>query len=270
MSTLPRPLYDTWPAAQQPAATALWAWHSALARPQAVGGDGAFGFDDHFFADEAERAAAGDALQLLPAGVAQPAYEACAAHGLDRALLARQVRAARHLHGRTRFATAADLNAFVHDWAVAHGHLLAGLAGHKRFARNPVAELSRGFFLLGRLLQLPDDLDDDRLFIPEAELDQHGVRDVRLVDGRMNEDVRRLLWKQSVRIRDALGQGQLVLRDVDWRLRFHLKRYWLGALAHLDALEAAGFDVWAYRPLLPWYQHVQIHVQAFFGRALST
>lgn len=267
---LPRPFYDQWPRRLRPAAHALWAWHSALADPQPIGSNGTEQSVTAFFDEERSRAEAGKPMRLVREEVWRDAYSVCENHDLDRALLGAQAEAARALYGETRFETTARLKTFVGLWAVPHGRLLAGLGGIAlKVQLSYVDELARGFFHLGRLIALPRDVKRGRLFIPLDTLKEKGVPVDQLEDGPVDEDVRGLLWKESVRIRDALAQGRPLIANLSLRQRFALKRFWIGALELLNELERRDYDLWS-RPLdLSMFRRVQVYLQTLLGRSVS-
>jgi phytoene synthase len=270
LSHLPRPFYDQWSRGRRSAAHALWAWHSALADPQPPGTNGTEEALAAFFDEERQRAEAGEPLRLLREEVWSNAYAACDEYGFDRSLLAAQVEAARVLYGKVRFETSAALKDFVGLWAVPHGRLLAQLAGIDFAVQLRYAdELARGFFHLGRLLALPRDVRQGRLFIPRDALEQKGVTIEQLRDGTLDDAVQGLLWRESVRIRDALAQGRPLVPNLSLRHRFALKRFWVGALELLKELERRDYDLWS-RPLdLSVFRRVQIYLQTLLGRSMS-
>lgn len=268
LSHLPRPFYDQWSRSRRPAAHALWAWHSALADPQPPGTNGTADAVAAFFDEEYKRAEAGKPLRLLREEVWSTAYAACENHGLDRSLLAAQVDAARVLCGETRFETSSALKTFVGRWAVPHGRLLARLAGIDLSVQLRYAdELTRGFFHLGRLLALPRDVKQGRLFIPLDALEQKGITVEQLRDGSVDDALQGLLWRESVRIRDALAQGRPLIANLSLRHRFALKRFWIGALELLKELERREYDLWSRSLDLGGFRRAQVYVQTIFGRA---
>jgi len=267
---LPRPFYDQWAWSRRPAAHALWDWHSGLADPQPETVNGSETRLDAFFDAERARAEKGEPMHLLPDSVSAAAYEACEEHDLNRNLLGAQVEAARRLCGETRFETTAALKDFSGLWAVPHGRLLAGLAGidmsvHLRY----VDELAHGFFHLARLLRLPTDLAEGRLFIPMDTLRQRDVTVQQLREGHVDDDVQGLLWKESVRVRDALAQGRPLISALSLRHRFALKRFWIGALELLNDLERREYDLWDDPPGLSALRRVQVYLQTLLGRSVS-
>ena len=270
LSHLPRPFYDQWGRRTRPAAHALWAWHSALADPQPLGTNGTEEAVTAFFDEEYQRAEAGEPLRLLRESVWSEAYAVCETHDLDRSLLAAQVDAARVLYGETRFETSTSLKTFVGRWAVPHGRLLTRLAGIDLSVQLQYAdELTRGFFYLGRLLTLPRDVQAGRLFIPIENLHQKGVTVDQLREGDVDEAVKGLLWKESVRVRDALAQGRPLIPNLSLRHRFALKRFWMGALELLKEMERRDYDLWSEPVDLSFFRRVQVYVQTLLGRSVS-
>ena len=270
LSHLPRPFYDQWSRRRRPAAHALWAWHSALADPQPPGTNGTEAAVEAFFDEERQRAEAGEPLRVLREEIWTDAYAACEEHDLERSLLAAQVYAARRLYGETRFETSTALKGFVGQWAAPHGRLLAGLAGVDMSIRLQYAdELARAFFHLGRLLTLPQDVRRGRLFIPLDALNQRNVTVAQLQEGTVDEGVQGLLWKESVRVRDALAQGRPLIQNLSLRHRFALKRFWVGALELLKELERRDYDLWSEPVELSLFRRVQVYLQTLLGRSVS-
>lgn len=260
---LPRPFYDEWSRRRQPAAQSLWHWHSALIEPIVPAGED----PEAFFDEERARAESGEALRVMDEETWSAAYETCRTYNLDLDLLGAQVEASRLLRGETRFETPKALETFVRLWALPHARLLAGLADITNSVQiGWIDELARGFFHAGRLLSLPEDLARDRLFLPIEELRQADVTIDQLRTGRIDDGVRRLLWKHLVRIRDALAQGRPVIDDLGFRQRYALKRYWLGAVALLNEVERREYDLWSDPITLSLVRWMQVYLQMVFGR----
>ena len=267
---LPCPFYSEWPRSKAKAAKALWEWHSALSRPLPVGGDGTASSVEAYFSDERERTENTEPLRMVREGIWRAAYKAVDTHDLDVSLLAEQVYASRFLQASARFSSTTDLEAFVRSWAVPHARLLANLAGVKHdWQISHVDELARGFFFLARFATLPHDLENGQLFIPISDLKQNDVSVSMLRNGEVSAGVRRLFWKHSIRIRDAFGQGQPLMKDLDFRYRIALKRWWHGALELLNEMERRGFDIWSEPIVLSPYRKLQVYVMIVFGRATT-
>ncbi len=243
--------------AQREAAAALWAFYRALDAPR----------PGVPVAAEVQQCEAGEVLEIIPPAVATRAYEVCRLHRLDRALLAEQVRAAAYLVPPVRFTTAAELLTFVRLRCGAHAQLLAHLAGQRgRFRTQGTQEFAKALFLTNRLCYLVQDLAEDRLFLPLSELAQFEVSEAQLMEGRMEEGARRLLWKQAVRIRDAYGACQRLGHDLNGWPRRQFRRHWMEGLYLLSVVEKRKFDVWTKPAALSGTQRLQMRWQILVGK----
>lgn len=262
---LPLPFYDRpWKGAERQAAHAFWAWHQELADWAESGRTARLDVDEARAAAEAGRP-----LAMLHGATSEAAYAACDAFGLSRILLARQVAPAARLRGTVRFEQYANLAAFIDGWVVPHARLLGKLGGLTLRAHEPLLdEMARGIFLTRCLARLPQDLSKDRLFLSLEELKQADVRVQQVQEGRIDEPLRKLLWKRSVRARDALGQAQPLVRDLArWRHRWAFKRVWLGTLEVLAQIENRDYDVWTEPITLSRRARWQVRLQALVGKA---
>ncbi|MDQ7040423.1 MAG: squalene/phytoene synthase family protein [Rhodothermus sp.] len=264
--TLVRPFYEKpWPTALRPAAQALWHWHLALRRPNVPHVEAAS--IEAFLHAEAARLLAGEPVRVVPEAVWRAAQEVVAHYGLPVELMAMQVRAAWVWTGSARFSNAAALESFVRDFAGAHGRLLARLAGvGTRFNDPQVDALATGFFLTDRLMRLPRDLAADRLFIPLEDLERAGVSIELLQRGANNPAVQRLLWKQVVRVQEALARGRALVHELPRRYARALRREWLLALEVLRTIKRRNYDVWHGPVVLSRWQRLQVAYQARFSR----
>lgn len=261
-----RPFYKrAWPRAKRDAAKALWHWHLALHAPQHPSLDGA----DlaAYFKSEREKVEAGAPLKVVEPDIYEPAYRAREEYQLPRTLLAQQVEGAHRRLPPVRFINRAALRTFLDQWAVPHARLLAHLGGATGSWQLPrVDELAHGFFHVGRLAELPRDLENDRLFIPQEALQQQDVTLETLQDGEVTENVRRLLWKEIVQARDHMAQGRKLADDLTGRMRRAFKRWWLGALAVVREIEERDYDVWSEPIRLTRFQRLRVRFQALAGR----
>ena len=173
---LPRPFYNDWSWRLKEAGHALWHWHLSLLEVQPITGNGTHESYEQLFEKDQQRALHGEPIHLLREPIWRAAYQVCEEHELSRKLLSDQIGAAKTLLGPLRFEEAQELDVFIRRWAVAHTRLLAGLvdATHTWQIQH-VDELARGFFFVGRLMSLADDLERDQLFIPLTDLEQAHV-----------------------------------------------------------------------------------------------
>ena len=220
-----------------------------------------------FLAEEAARAESCTPLRVIPSDICEDAYAACSQHDLPVSYLADQVRVAARFAQPLRFEDALDLGRFTQQWAGSHAMLLARLAGQKgRWQRPSIGELAKAFFLTGRMCDLKRDLARDRVFVPMADLQQFGVSVDHLRQGVMSDAMRRLMWKQTVRIRDAFARGLAIGNDLaGWQRRTFCK-HWLGGLYLLAEIEARKYDLWARPFTLSRWRKAQLQLQVLTGK----
>jgi len=264
---LPLPfLEDPWKGSKKTAAQALWQWHRALWTGGASLLEGAEG-GRYDLDEERKRAIAGKVLAMLPEAVSRQAYEACTAHGLPLSLLADQLYSVEHLREGLRFETVADLKAFIQQAVVPHAYLLGQLADLTgSWQLGYLDELTRAFFLVGRLSTLSEDIQRDWLFIPLDEMAFAGVTIEQLREGRVDAGMRKLLWKQAVRARDSFAQAEPLVRDLSGRMARAFKRWWLGGLEVLHEIERMDYDVFSRPVTLSAFRRIQVRLHALVGR----
>lgn len=256
-----RPYETGWSSSTRPAAQAFWDWHDALAEAAVPPGPR--------LEEAYERAQTGEPLRLVPDSMSTAAYDACAAHGLKRDYLAMQVRALPQHQPPVRFETGADLERFLDRWIVPHGRLLAGLVPGMNQLKRATDHLSRGFFYVDTVLHLPAHMDADRLYLPQDDLAQVGLSMWDLQTESTTEPVRKVLWKQMIRARDALARGHAALNRLTWRAKWRLKFWWIRTLELLNEVERRDFDVWSAPITLNRWRTAQVYLQTYIGRATA-
>jgi len=150
-----------------------------------------------------------------------------------------------------RYATWDDVLDYCRRSANPVGRLVLRIAGY----RDP--DLDRSSDALCTALQLTNfwqDLAVDwrrgRLYIPLAERDAAGARDVDLDAARITPAWQAVLGQATARTRELFERGRPVCDGVHGRLMYELRLTWLGATRILDRLEASRFDVFERRPSL--------------------
>ena len=257
-----RPFETGWSSARRAAAQAFWDWHDALAESAVP--------PTPRLEEAYERVQAGEPTRLVPDDVCTAAYDACASHEVSRDYLAAQVRALPQHEPPVRFDTGADLERFVDRWIVPHGRLLAGLVPGLDTLKRATDHLSRGFFYTATVVCLPAHLQSDRLYIPQADLHREDLSMWALrKENAVTEPVRKVLWKQMVRARDALARGHTALTRLTWRAKWRFKFWWIGALELLNEVERRDFDVWSKPVMLNRWRTAQVYLQTYIGRATA-
>ena len=264
MAPLPLPFGpQVWPRNLRPAAHALWDFHRALYAPHVP----AKADLKKYFNSESEKAHAVEPLCVVTASVTQAAYQACQTHRLPFSLLSSQIQAAACLATPARFESAEELLDFIQQFAGAHARLLQHLAGQGgAWREQAVNDFARALFLTSRLCLLQEDQGRQHVFIPVQELEQAGISIQELHSGIASDTMRRLLWKQVVRIRDAYASSHSLSTDLMGWSRRVFKRCWLGGLYLVAAIERRDYDVWSKPFVLRWPQRIELFLQILFGK----
>ena len=258
-----RPFEDVpWPKDKASAAAVFWEWRDYLKSLTLPNADA--------YSDEARRLENGDAPQQLSGSLVEKIWRVSQEHKLPIDWFAAPLKASFRLHQPLRFVDAGALKEFLGEWVVPHASLIAKLAGSAHsWQLKQVNELATAFFLTDKLVHLPVELQEERLFIPESDLEQAGVTVEMLRTGDLNENVRKLLWKQAVRVRDAFAQGQPLLKDLDRRYRRPFKRNWLTGLEYVNEIERRKYDLWSSLIELSSRQRFQVGVLSWIGKGAN-
>ncbi len=235
---------EDWPAGpMRKAACALWSWHTAVRRAE------------------------GGLQTAIPDEIGREALLVCQRHNLPRVLLDKQLEAALSVKHNTAFETTTELADYINATAGSHAVLLARLAGERgQWIEQPVYAFARAIFLTRSLCNLKKDLAASRLYLPQDAVNQAGVTRQQLAEGRLNAPVRRLLWKQVIRARDAYANSRTLTQDLSGWPRRTYRRYWTGGLYILGLIEARRFDVWSKPVRLSAFGRAQVYWQTYFGK----
>ncbi len=259
---LPRPYYDAgfWGSRKQ-AARAFWDWYACTQKAPPA-------WSEH--STEALRTLVLEERELpgVETDITASLYQATEEEGIPLELFARQIRSAVREGEELRFATYDDLARFMHDGVCA----LAEAMGHlvdiaNRFQLPHARAFSRALFLISRLVLLPEDVNRGRLYIPLEDLEYYDIEEERFFSGEVNEALRKVLWRMTVRARDELAQAEPLAPDLPWRVRGVYKRYWIGGLDLLARIERRNFDVWSDPIQINWFDRSRIRLQTFFTQS---
>ncbi len=106
------------------------------------------------------------------------------------------------------------------------------------------------------------DFERDRIYLPLEDLRRcdYSLEDLRAM--RADERWRRLMALQISRARELFEQGRALPERVRPELRRQLRLTWLGGMAILGRIEAAGYDVFRRRPKLGRRDFVRLYLRA--------
>ena len=257
----------SWPADKKDAIEVFEQWHNF------IGNECLFSSSD-----EAQRAFANlksqiennDTQDLIPSVLLTQVKKTIASHDLPSEWFYGQLDVAHHFYGTYHVKDAKELKSFITQWEAPHAYLSAKLADAAyTWQRKLIDELTMGFFIVDMLLQLPEYLKNGNVFIPLSELEHANVSLQQLKQGDRTDAVQRLLWKQTIRARDAFAQGQPLIKELDRKYRGTVKKNWLTALEYINEIEKRKYDVWSAPVELSRMQRFQIFVLSIIGRGAS-
>jgi len=146
----------------------------------------------------------------------------------------------------TEYETWADLRHYCVHSADPCGRLVLGVL--RRLDDDELVAASdsvcTGLQLVNFLQDVPRDLDLGRVYLPAD--DRHTFGDPPL--DRPTEELRGLLRFEARRAAELLAAGEMLRERIGGRLGRAVALFSRGGLAALDALEAAGWDVFTGRP----------------------
>jgi len=167
---------------------------------------------------------------------------------------------------RTRYATFDELRDYCYHVASAVGLatlpiLDAGIPPTDAM-RDHAIDLGLGMQLVNILRDVAEDLERDRIYLPQEELARFGVDQAALARGEMTEPLRLLLAFQAARALEYLDRGRGLLAHLPRRGR---ACPWLLAEIYgrvLRRIITADYDVFAGRVSLPKWQKLGLLVSA--------
>lgn len=260
-----RPFIDApWSSGKREAVTVIWDWHDHVRNQcafdsleQAKAG----------FQEERQRFEKDEPLECIPVDLASKVRAIATREKLPLEWFASQLDVAHAFYGSFTVADPRELKEFVRNWVSPHAYLIATLAdAANTWQRKFLDELGMAFFIVDSLVHLKEDLEQNRTFIPESEMEHAGISRAELKAGSLSEAMQRLLWKQSIRARDAFAQGQPLLKELDRKYRGSFKRNWLTGLELLNEFEKRKYDVWSSPLSLSGAQQFQIRLLSWIGK----
>ncbi|MDD5220873.1 MAG: squalene synthase HpnC, partial [Candidatus Bipolaricaulis sp.] len=169
--------------------------------------------------------------------------------GLPRELFARLIEANRMDQHAKRYATFADLLRYCEHSATPVGRLVLALYGRGGDEECALSDATCiGLQLANFWQDVKRDYAIGRVYLPQNEMAEYGVRDEDLAAATASESLRRLLRFQVERTRDYFARGLPLLDRVSGHLRVDLALFSRGGLAILDKIERQGYDTLGRRP----------------------
>jgi phytoene synthase len=167
----------------------------------------------------------------------------------------------------TRYETYSDLRGYCYRVASTVGLIGLEIFGYEDpKAREFGEDLGIGMQLVNIIRDLREDAARGRIYLPLAELREHGVSEEDILKGKRSDAVLRLLAFQAARAREFVDRGGRVVPLVveDARRCPALLRASYRAL--LDRITASGYDVYRQRIRLGMGEKIRLLFKAWYGR----
>ncbi len=150
---------------------------------------------------------------------------------------------------KTRYQTWEELLDYCRRSADPVGRLVLIVFGYRDPDLPPLSDaICTGLQLANHWQDLALDLRRGRIYAPRERLDRFGVKEWDLNAGRMTPEFRALMADLIERTRALFARGRPLCDLLGADLRFEMRLTWLGGSSILDAIEAAGHDVFRRRP----------------------
>jgi len=94
------------------------------------------------------------------------------------------------------------------------------------------------------------DLDKDRIYLPEDDLNRHDVAEWTLFARRTDDNYRKLIAFQVARTQEIFDRGAPLTKKLKGWLRLEIRLTWLGGTKILRKIEALNYDTLNHRPKL--------------------
>ena len=265
--------YENFPTASK------WLLGEELSRP--VAALYAFSRQADDFADEAEYGPAERRLSLIDAWEEHldralagephhPAFVALAdtirRYKIEPELFRVLLSAFRQDVEKSRYASVAEMLDYCTRSADPVGRVVLRLHGFNAPALDEMSDaICTALQLINFWQDVAIDLEKDRIYLPQDEMQKFGVSESQLRAAQVDENYRALLKQECDRARALLEKGKPLPEFVGGRLALWLRAVWLGGERILSRIEAAGYDSFHRRPKLDGWDKMTIAARALLS-----
>jgi 15-cis-phytoene synthase len=144
---------------------------------------------------------------------------------------------------RVRMADRAALDAYMNGSAAAVGRIMAPLLGAPEADRETVAALGVAFQLTNFIRDVREDLELDRVYLPEADRHRFGVDEADLAKSSACSELRALIASEVARARALFAGAQTAIAATPGSVRPGIRLACSVYGRVLDRVEAVDFDV---------------------------
>ncbi len=109
-------------------------------------------------------------------------------------------------------------------------------------------KICTGIQLVNHWQDVAVDLQKDRVYLPQEDMQRFGYRYEDLFAHQLNDAFISLMRYEISRARSLFQEGKPLLSQLQWRLRWQISLMWEGPMKILDLIEKNQYDVFQKRP----------------------
>ncbi|HJQ26701.1 MAG TPA: squalene synthase HpnC [Blastocatellia bacterium] len=164
---------------------------------------------------------------------------------------------------KRRYQTVVELLDYCRRSANPIGRLILLLFGHRDEQLHRWSDdICTALQLANHWQDVRVDLAKDRIYLPAEDLAQFGLTFADIERQVASEQFVALMQMEVKRARELFRRGKPLCLTVSGRLGLELRAVWSGGARILDRIEAAGFDVFAHRPVITTADKLRIAARA--------
>ena len=163
-----------------------------------------------------------------------------------------------------RYSTFAELVDYCRRSADPVGRLVLYMCGHRDEQRQRLSDRTCTALQLANFWQdvRRDIVERNRIYIPADSMRQFGVSERQIIEGRCDDNFRRLMQFEVERTERMFDEGEGLLPMLQWSVRRHVSLFGKGGRAVLDAIRRQQYDTLTRRPTLSGWQKGKLVVRA--------
>lgn len=150
---------------------------------------------------------------------------------------------------KQRFATYSELLEYCSFSATPVGRMVLAVLGYHDEERGELSDATCiGLQLANFWQDVSRDRQQNRIYLPQEDLDRFGVTEEAIFGGGDSDQSRALIQFEVERARALFRKGKALEGHIDRRSRLDVRLFRLGGEAVLDAIERANYNVLSARP----------------------
>lgn len=151
------------------------------------------------------------------------------------------------------------------------GRLVLYMCGYRDEQRQRLSDRTCTALQLANFWQdvRRDIVERGRVYIPADSMRRFNVSEAQIVEGRFDDNFRRLMRFEVARTRRMFDQGEALLPMLRWSVRRHIALFGKGGRAVLAAIRSQNYDTLTRRPKLSKWQKGKLVAGAMGARVVA-